>query len=112
MDRADPATCSTYKPGHVTHYIAVRKYHDRGLLGTVVRFEGDVVVVRTTRGETYRWWHHDPLRLRATIASAGRLVTLIPELPAIRVGGRWFSCTTEPAPCVSYTGVPPEPSVG
>ena len=76
-----------------------RKVHGRGRPGTVVGFDGDLVVVRAASGETFRWWHHHPLRLRATIASRGRWVTVIPELPALGVDGRWFYCSTEPSPC-------------
>jgi len=38
--------------------------------GTVVGFDEDVVV-RAVSGETFRWWHYHPLRLRATVASRG-----------------------------------------
>jgi hypothetical protein len=104
---APSGSCSSYRAGHETHYIMGRRFHGHGRPGAVVGFDGDLVVVRAATGETFRWWHHHPLRLRATIASRGRSVTVIPELPALRVDGQWFYCSPDPSPCLLNPGLQP-----
>lgn len=107
MDVVEQATCISYRAGHQSHHIMIRRYTGHGQPGTVTGFDGDRVLLRTIGGENYRWWHHHPLLLRATVATYGRWVTLIPTLPVLQVGGRWFHCSTEPSPCSSMAGLRP-----
>ena len=50
------------------------------------------MVVRCADGTTRRWWHHQPLRLRAAVEAFGTDVELIPGLPALVCSGYWFYC--------------------
>lgn len=48
--RVADGTCSSYRPGHQTHHIMARRFHQRGRPGMVVGFDGDVMVVRAVSG--------------------------------------------------------------
>ncbi len=84
--------CQSYRAGHQTHWIMAKRHHADREPGTVLGFEGDLVVVRCADGTTRRWWHHQPQRLRAAVAAFGSDVELIPGLPALLCSGYWFSC--------------------
>jgi hypothetical protein len=69
-----------------------KRHHADREPGTVLGFDGDLVVVRCADGTTRRWWHHQPQRLRAAVAAFGSDVDLIPGLPALLCSGYWFYC--------------------
>ena len=84
--------CQSYRAGHQTHWIMAKRHHADREPGTVLGFDGDLVVVRCADGTTRRWWHHQPQRLRAAVAAFGSDVELIPGLPALLCSGYWFYC--------------------
>jgi hypothetical protein len=91
--RVPPMTlCQTYRAGHQTHWIMAKRHRGEVKPGVVLGFEEDLVVVRCADGTTRRWWHHQPLRLRAAVEAFGSDVELIPGLPALVCSGYWFSC--------------------
>ena len=91
--RVPPMTlCQTYRSGHQTHWIMWKRHRGEAEPGVVLGFEEDLVVVRCADGTTRRWWHHQPLRLRAAVEAFGADVELIPALPALVCSGHWFSC--------------------
>jgi hypothetical protein len=91
--RVPPMTlCRTYRSGHQTHWIMWKRHRGEVERGVVLGFEEDLVVVRCADGTTRRWWHHQPLRLRAAVEAFGADVELIPGLPALVCSGYWFSC--------------------
>jgi hypothetical protein len=91
--RVPPMTlCQTYRPGHQTHWIMWKRHRGEVEPGVVLGFEEDQVVVRCADGTTRRWWHHQPLRLRAAVEAFGADVELVPGLPALVCSGYWFSC--------------------
>jgi hypothetical protein len=91
--RVPPMTlCQTYRAGHQTHWIMWKRHRGEVEPGVVLGFEEDLVVVRCADGTTRRWWHHQPLRLRAAVEAFGTDVELIPGLPALVCSGYWFYC--------------------
>ena len=87
--------CQSYRAGHQTHWIMAKRHHADREPGTVLGFDGDLVLVRCADGTTRRWWHHQPHRLRAAVAAFGSDVELIPGLPALLCSGYWFYCRQE-----------------
>ena len=91
--RVPPMTlCQSYRAGHQTHWVMWKRHRGEVEPGVVLGFEEDLVVVRCADGTTRRWWHHQPLRLRAAVEAFGTDVELIPGLPALVCSGYWFSC--------------------
>jgi hypothetical protein len=91
--RVPPMTlCQSYRSGHQTHWLMWKRHRGELEPGVVLGFEEDLVVVRCADGTTHRWWHHQPLRLRAAVQAFGTDVELIPGLPALVCSGYWFSC--------------------
>ena len=84
--------CQSHRAGHQTHWIMAKRHHADREPGTVLGFDGDLVVVRCADGTTRRWWHHQPQRLRAAVAAFGFDVDLLPGLPALLCSGYWFFC--------------------
>ena len=90
--------CQSYRAGHQTHWIMAKRHHADREPGTVLGFDGDLVLVRCADGTTRRWWHHQPQRLRAAVAAFGSDVELIPGLPALLCSGYWFYCRRRKLP--------------
>ena len=97
--------CQSFRDGHQTHWIMAGKSRSKGRPGTVTGFDGNYVLIEARGGESFRWWHHHPRRLRRATGGGPTRVRIFPALPAIQVAGAWFYCSTEPSPCVlGYTG--------
>ena len=92
--------CQAFRSGHQTHWIMAKRSRTRGRYGTVTGFDGNHVLVQARDGQTYRWWHHHPRRLRLAVEQRGTRVKVFRSLPAIQVDGYWFFCSTQPSPCV------------
>lgn len=99
--------CCSYKPGHVTHYIAPLRAYASTPRNPITLVSADAdgwITFRDEESNEHRWWHHDGARVIALFEPDVRFWRVRDSRFLVAQRGTensfpWIYCDAEPSPC-------------
>ena len=102
------ASCCSYRPGHVTHWIAALRVYARAPRDAITLLDADDdgwLTFRDQESNELRWWHHEGSRVVALWRTGARFSRIrgsqfLVAQPEHEDVLAWKYCDGAPSPCV------------